>query len=178
MEKKERLQKINNELKSYINESNFISIKCRNKIIKILAKEFDIELPLENFASIDIALTEDGNIIMRGDQYNRENPISTFEEIEERYHRFTEQADAILKKKNVNYYNKKEINHITNLCILVVMFLIFIILLIIGVRSLLEKDYINCFWIIIFVSSWLLPSINLKGRWDQAKIYLKRKFKK
>ncbi len=30
----EILKKINKEIKIYINESNFISIKCRNKIIK------------------------------------------------------------------------------------------------------------------------------------------------
>ena len=36
------LNKINNELKSYINEANFISTKCRDKIVKLLGEEFGI----------------------------------------------------------------------------------------------------------------------------------------
>ena len=39
----DKLKKINNEIKDYINESNFISIKTRNKIIKTLGDEFDIK---------------------------------------------------------------------------------------------------------------------------------------
>ena len=43
------LEEINNEIKSIINESKFISIKLRNKIIKKLGQEFDIEFPTENY---------------------------------------------------------------------------------------------------------------------------------
>ena len=49
-----KLDTINNEIKSIINESKFISIKLRNKIIKMLGNEFDISLPLENYENIDI----------------------------------------------------------------------------------------------------------------------------
>ena len=55
------LEEINNEIKSIINESKFISIKLRNKIIKKLGQEFDIELPLEHFENIDITITKEGN---------------------------------------------------------------------------------------------------------------------
>jgi NAD(P)H-nitrite reductase large subunit len=72
------------KIKSYINQANFISLKCRNKLIKILSEEFSIELPLENYANIDIQLTEDGNIIMREDVYKAPEKI-TFEEVEQKY---------------------------------------------------------------------------------------------
>ena len=64
------LNKINKELKSYVNQANFISQKTRNKLIKMLGEEFQIDLPIENFANIDVQLTSDGSIIMRGDIYN------------------------------------------------------------------------------------------------------------
>ena len=67
----DNLRKINNELKSFINEATFVSNKCRNKLLKMLGETFDVELPLENFAKIDASITEEGNIIMRGDEYNK-----------------------------------------------------------------------------------------------------------
>ena len=97
-----KLDTINNEIKSIINESKFISIKIRNKIIKMLGNEFDINLPLENYENIDITITNKGNIIMRDEEYKRENDLS-LEEINERYNKFKEQADIILKKKEINY---------------------------------------------------------------------------
>ena len=53
-DKKTLINKINTELKIYINEATFISNSCRNKLIRLLGKEFDISLPLEDFANIDI----------------------------------------------------------------------------------------------------------------------------
>ena len=41
MDKEETLNEINNELKTYINESSFISMKCRNKLLKMFADEFN-----------------------------------------------------------------------------------------------------------------------------------------
>ena len=69
------LRKINNELKSYVNEASFVGNKCRNKLLKMLGETFDVELPLENFAKIDAELTEEGNIIMRGDEYKTSSPV-------------------------------------------------------------------------------------------------------
>ena len=93
---------INNEIKSIINESKFISLKLRNRIIKMLGNEFDINLPLENYENIDVTITETGNIIMRDEEYKRDISLS-IKEINERYNRFKEKADVILKKKEVNY---------------------------------------------------------------------------
>jgi len=46
-EQEATLKKINNELKGYINEAKFVSNKCRNKILKILASTFSVNIPLE-----------------------------------------------------------------------------------------------------------------------------------
>ena len=77
------LRKINNELKAFINEANFISNKCRNKLLKILGETFSVELPLENYANVDATITEEGNIVMRGDEYTSTSPCENIEEIEE-----------------------------------------------------------------------------------------------
>ena len=113
------LEEINNEIKSIINESKFISIKLRNKIIKKLGQEFDIELPLENFENIDITITKEGNIIMRGEEYKRDNKLS-LDEINSRYNNFKEEADVILKKKEINYKNMNDKNNIINILITIV----------------------------------------------------------
>ena len=99
MNKESRLKEINTELKIYINESSFISNSCRNKIIRYLGDAFDIQLPIENFASIDVSLLEDGSIEMRDEVYKRESALS-FDEVLERYNFFKEKADSLLARKN------------------------------------------------------------------------------
>lgn len=175
---KERLNEINNELKDYMNESSFISNKCRNKIIKMLGNEFDIDLPVDNFQTVDISLTDKGSIIMRGDLYEREKLSK--EEIEERYSNFKEKADNFLKRKDVSFKNRKLSSNILNLLIILLIFIVFIILFIIGFRSLISGDILNLIWLIIFVAVWFVPSIgeNLKGRIQTAKIFIKGLFKK
>ena len=59
MNNEEKLRKINKDLKVIINEATFISNKCRNKIIKMLGNDFSVDLPLENFKSIDVVITEE-----------------------------------------------------------------------------------------------------------------------
>lgn len=93
------LKQINNEIKVYINEAKFISNKCRNNLLKELGKTFSVNLPLENFANIDAQLTEDGDIIMRGDKYESTDKVKSFKELEEKYQTFKEKADKIISKK-------------------------------------------------------------------------------
>ena len=56
MNKEVELQKINTEIKVYINEASFVSNSCRNKLIKILGRTYDIDLPVEDFARIDVEI--------------------------------------------------------------------------------------------------------------------------
>ena len=170
------LRKINNELKSYVNEASFVGNKCRNKLLKMLGETFDVELPLENFAKIDAELTEEGNIIMRGDEYKTSSPVKTEEELEEKYNIFKEKAEILLKKKAVNYYTKNNINNTLNIFIVIALSIIYVIVLILAIREVLSLNLFTASILFAILSSSLIP--NIKARFEQAKNFLKRKFKK
>ena len=176
----DKLKKINKEIKSYINEANFVSMKFRNKLIKILGETFTVELPLDNYVSIDIILEKDGTIIMRGDKYQPKEKVSSIEELETKYNFFKEKADSMLQKKDVNFYTKKDANNILNLIIILLILLVFLFLIVVAIRSLLIGDYYNCIWLIAMSSIWIIPGLknNLQSRTEQAKNFIKRKFKK
>lgn len=169
------LNKINNEIKGYINQANFISQKHRNKLIKMLGQEFGIDLYVENFANIDVTLTKEGNVIMRGDEYKNEQSL-TFEEVKEKYNSFKEKAEAMINKKELNYYNKKDMNNILNLFIVGILSVIYMVVLIFAIRSLLSLNLFTFSILTMLLTSWLIP--NIKERFEQAKNFLKRKFKK
>ena len=147
----DKLKKINNEIKDYINESNFISIKTRNKIIKMLGDEFDIKFKLDNYQTIDVTILENGHIIMYGDEYTPEKNIEGIKEIEERYNNFKVKADNFLNKKEVSFNNKKIGSNILNLFVILIILLIFIGLLSLAITSFIRGHYINCIWIIFYV---------------------------
>ena len=73
MDKKSQLKEINTELKIYVNEASFVSNSCRNKLIRYLGDAFDIKLPIENFAKIDVSLLEDGSIEIYSDTFPKES---------------------------------------------------------------------------------------------------------
>lgn len=175
MEKEEQLKKINKELKVYINEANFISIKCRNKIIKILGEELSVNLPLENFKTIDIVVTEKGNIIMRDEEYKSSEDLS-LDDVVARYKSFQEKADAILKQKEINYYNMNDKNNLVNILLLLLIIVLTFSLAVYAFKSFIAGNYINCIWLFIFMSSWLVP--NIRDRINQAINFIKRKLKK
>ena len=170
------LRQINNELKTYINEATFISNKCRNKLLKYLGETFNVELPLENFAKIDAEITEEGNIIMRGDEYKTSSPVKTEEELEDKYNVFKEKAETLLKKKEVNYYTKNNINNTLNIFIVIALSIIYVIVLIFAIREVLSLNLFTASILFAILSSSLIP--NIKARFEQAKNFLKRKFKK
>lgn len=170
------LRKMNNELKSYINEATFISNKCRNKLLKMLGDAFSVELPLENFAKIDASITESGNIVMRGDEYVSTNPAKDLTELEEKYSVFKEKAELLLKKKEVNYYNKKDINNAFNIFIVILLSILYVAILIFAIKELLSLNFFTASVLFAILSSSLIP--NIKDRFNQAKNFLKRKFKK
>ena len=71
-----RLNEINKELKVYINESGFISNKCRNKLLKIFEEEFNVKLDLDNYKNVDLSIKEDFKIIYRDDLYESNDKIN------------------------------------------------------------------------------------------------------
>ena len=174
MNKESRLKEINTELKIYINESSFISNSCRNKIIRYLGDAFDIQLPIENFASIDVSLLEDGSIEMRDEVYKRESALS-FDEVLERYNFFKEKADSLLARKNKKSFSVNDSSNIKNLFIVLLLSVLFIILCIYTLHFFLVGNYIQCIWLFLFISIWIFPGI--RDRFIQAFNYIKRKFK-
>lgn len=170
------LRTINNELKAYINEATFVSNKCRNKLLKMLGETFSVELPLENFAKIDAEITEEGNIIMRGDEYKSSAPVKNIEELEEKYNIFKEKAEILLKKKEVNYYTKQNINNTLNIFIVIALSIIYVILLVFAIRAVLHLNFFTASILLAILSSGLMP--NIKARFEQAKNFIKRKIKK
>ena len=169
------LNKINNEIKGYINQANFLSQKHRNKLIKMLGEEFSINLPIENFANIDVQLTEEGNIIMRGDEYSAPTKLS-YAEVEEKYNNFKQKAEAMINKKEVNYYNKKDINNILNIFIVIALLIIYVICFVFAIKALLSLNLFTFSILTMLLTSWLIPGI--KDRFEQAKNFIKRKTKK
>ena len=169
------LEEINNEIKSIINESKFISIKLRNKIIKKLGQEFDIELPLENFENIDITITKESNIIIHGKEYKRENKLS-IDEINSRYNNFKEEADVILKKKEINYKNMNYKNNIINILITIVFGILYLADIIYLIRCFIFGNYLSCIWGILILSTYFAPG--LRERFDRSIAFIKRKLKK
>ena len=174
------LNKINNELKGYINEANFISNKCRNKLIIILGEEFGIEFELDNYANIDVKILEDGSIEMRGDKYKTTQDIKDLSDIEERYNNFKVKADKLLKKKDSSKNNKKDIDNIINIFIILGILLVFLFVIFILLNAFLSGNYYNFLWLIVFILPMFVPNLkeNLKQRLEQAKNYFKRRFKK
>ena len=170
------LRKINNELKSFINEANFISNKCRNKLLKILGETFSVDLPLENFAKIDASITIEGNIIMRGDEYESTSPCKDIKELEEKYLVFKEKAEILLKKKEINYHTKNNVNNVLNIIIVIALSLLYIVVLVFAIKAVFSLRLFTASILFTILSSSLLP--NIKGRFEQAKNFLIRKFNK
>ena len=176
----EKLNKINNELKVYINESEFISNKCRNKIVKILEEEFNISFGNTNYKNIDIEILEDGSIKFRGDTYQSKDKINNFHDIEERFNNFREKADKIIKRREIDFQNMSNMNNITNLIVVICLFFIGIAIILLGIHALLVGDYFDCLWLVIFIIPWIFPKLkeSISIRWEQAKNYLKSIFKR
>ena len=169
------LKEMNNEIKVYINEAKFISNNCRNKLLKLLGETFSVDLPLENFANIDAELQENGNIIMRGDEYETTEKVKSLEELEEKYNIFKEKADKLLKKKEKNFHQKKDVDNALNIIIVIVLSVIYLIVLLLAIRAIVSLNLFTASILVALLSSYLHP--NIKDRFEQAKNYLRRKFK-
>ena len=144
MDKKEIINKINNELKSYINESSFISTKCRNKLLKIFEEAFDVKLDIRNYQNVDLQINDDFTITYRDDIY------------------------------------KSNFKNISNLIVVLGMFIIMIILIYFGIISFISGNYIDCLWFVLVVLPWLFPKFksSFLERLAQAKNFIHRLIKR
>ena len=176
----DKLNKINNELKVYINESTFISNRCRNKLLKIFCDEFSIDLDIDNYQNVDLSFRDDFKVVYREDVYESKDKIKDIDDLLERYERFKDKADKLLKKKEIDFQNKSNVNNVTNLIIVICILLVMIALIILVIHSFLIGDYFDCIWFVVFIIPWIIPKLNdsLTNRMLQAKNYLKSLFRK
>ena len=175
----ETLQKINKELKVYINESSFISTKCRNKILKIFAEEFAVDLDIDNYENVDLSIQDDFSFLYREDVYKSSETISSFDEVLERYYRFQEKADFIIKKKNIDFQEKRKFNDFANLVIVICIILLIFAVIYFGIHAFFTGNYYDCFWLVVFVIPYIVPKFKevLQNRFIQAKQYIRKIFK-
>ena len=180
MTKEENLQKINKELKVYINESSFISKKCRNKLLRLFEDEFDVSLDIGNYQNVDLQVLDDYKFLYREDTYESNSKINSLEEFLERYGRFQEKADTLIRRREVDFQGRRNFNNFTNLIVIACILFILVGILILGVHSFLIGDYFDCIWLIVFIVPWIVPKLksNLKDRLIQAKHYIKSLLKK
>ena len=180
MEIEEKRNKINKELKVYINESSFISNKCRNQLLKIFSEEFSVDLDIDNYQNVDLSINEDNTFTYREDIYKSKEKIKSFEEIEERYEKFKEKADKLIKRKNINFDGKRNLNNITNLIVVVCILLFYLIITLLSIHAFITGKYIDCIWLVFIIVPRLFPNLreNLDNRFQQAKIYFKTRKKK
>ncbi len=180
MDKKEKLNKINNELKVYINEANFISVKCRDKLLKFLCEEFYVKLDINRYANVDVKINEDGSILYRDDIYKPSIEINSVDDIFDRYDKFNEKAKKLLSRKEIDFNNKSNVNNITNLVIIICLIFIAIAAIILSIFAFFSGRYFDCLWLLFVVIPSFVPSFkeNLSNRLIQAKNYLRHLFKK
>lgn len=176
----EKLMKINKELKVCINEASFISMKCRNKVLKIFSDEFSVDLDISNYKNVDLEIKDDFTILYRDDVYSSSNKITNYEELEERYLSFKKRADELIKKKDINFQNKSNWNNISNLIVIICLLFIMIAIVLFMIHSFLLGDYYNFLWVIVFIIPIVVPRLkeSLFSRIQQAKKYLKSLLKK
>ena len=174
------LNKINNELKSYINETSFISMKCRNKLLKIFSEEFNIKLDISNYQNVDLKINDDFTITYREDKYTSEDNITTFKELEEKYNNFKLKADTLIKRREIDFQGKSNFNNIVNLIVLLLIFITMGIVLYLGVIAFIAGHYFDCLWFVVFIVPMIIPKLkySLRDRLIQARDYIKRLIKR
>ena len=170
----DKLNKINNELKSYINETSFISMKCRNKLLKFFEEEFNIKLDISNYQNVDLKINDDFTITYREDKYISEDNITDISMVEEKYNNFKLKADSLIKRREIDFQNKSNFNNIVNLIIIILYFITGAIVLYFGVIALIVGRYIDCIWFAVFILPMIIGKVrdSFIDRLGQAKRYL------
>lgn len=174
------IHSMNNDLKRYINEASGISNKCKMKLINLVEKHFYVDLPDDNYLNIDITILENGNIIMREEEYKTNKPLSSSSSLVNRYNEFQTEVEVLLNKNETNFASMKQKNELSNLFFLVLIFLISLVVIIIGINRLLYGDIFGVIWLVFIIGYYIVPASGnkLRNRIVQAKKFLKNKFTK
>lgn len=179
MEEK-KLVEINKQLKVDINEASFISMKCRNKLLKIFSEEFNVDLDISNYQNVDLKIQDDFSILYRDDIYHSKEPINNIKEVEDLFSNFQEKANHLIKKKEIDFQNKSNWNNITNLVMMICILLALVGIIILVIYSFVQGDFYNGLWLLVFIVPATIPKLkdSLLNRYSQAKNYLKSLLKK
>ena len=156
-DKQKILNQINKELKVYINESSFISQKCRNKLLRFFEEEFRVSLDISRYQNVDLAILDDFTISYREDIYIPDEVISSLEDLEEKYHRFQEKADHLIQKKEINFDSRRNFNNLINLLIVILLFLVALGIVALGVIAFLRGNYFDCLWFLFILVPAIVP---------------------
>ena len=174
------LKEMNKKIKAYLNESKSISIKCRNKLIKLVEKYFYVDLPKDNYLNIDITILENGNIIMREEEYKTKQKTTSSMDLVNRFTEFQKEVDILLNKNETNFKVKKQNSELKNIIVLFLMVVFIIFLFLYGLRELLLGNLFGVIWLIIIIVYYIVPLTGdkLRNRIIRAKKFLKNKFTK
>lgn len=180
MNKEDTINKINNELKSYINETTFVSLRCRNQMLKIFEDIFQVKLDISNYKNVDLKISEDFQILYRDDVYESSEKINSLKELQEKYREFKERADKLIERKEISFESKKHFSNLGNLLVLLITVVVILFFIRLIIRAFLLGDYYHLLWLLVFIVPSLVPRLkeSLRSRLEQAMNYLKRLFKK
>lgn len=173
------LKQMNNEMKSFINEATFIGERCRKKFLKLVDKHFFVELPKESFLHTDIILKENGNIVMREEEYETSCKVQKKEELEERYNNFKQEVEILLKKNEVDFDTSRRNKDVLNLFLVTIYTIIFAVVSIFVLRQILAGNIYSSIWFIFIIIYNFIPRVgeHLRNRYILAYRFLKRLFK-
>lgn len=170
------IKTINNEIKGYINEASFISTKTRDKVIKLISKYFYVELPIENYLRIDISIKENGNVVMKDEEYKTTNPVKDEKELFERYNNFKEEVTNLLEKKEVNLDTIRKKNDITNLILTIILTIAIIVITLFSLHRIILGDFIGGLWLLIVILPFLTDKV--RNRYKMSIRFIKSICKK
>ncbi len=173
---KRSIDDINNELKVFVNEATFISSKVLKKLIKLICKYFYVDLPMEDYLKVDIEIMENGNIIMKGDEYSSSNKPKNFDELLDRYNSFETEVKILLNKKEINFDRKRSKNDFISFLIAVFFSLLLMIIIIYSIKQILRGNIFGGVWLVFVLIPIITPKI--KDRYTGALRFLKKIFRK
>ena len=174
------IDKMNMQMKIFLNEASGISSQCKMKLVRLVQKHFMVDLPKDNYLNIDIVILENGDIKMRDVLYETSSPVESLEDLKKRFFAFEEEANKLINKNEVNFEtlsSKKERNNL--IWVIFISFAIIVISLVALIR-LFSGDLYSVFWLVIMIGYYVIPATgnSIRNRYVRAARYLKSKFKK
>lgn len=174
------IKEMNNEMKRNVNEASGISTKCKRNLIKLVEKHFNVVLPKEDYLNVDIEVLKNGNIKMRGEEYETSSPISNIEELQSRFETFQEEVDILLEKKQTNFDTLRKKSDRKNIGIVILLTIIILVIIIDSIREIIQGNLLGVVWLGVMIGIYILPATRkyISDRYQNFWRYLKSKHRK